>query len=104
MNIEIRDRFNKYMDNDAPKQLKRLFDDLNEGDGIMLQSCFEDFAKFVLEQRQETVANGQFNCYQLCPKCNGEKKIECINQTILFEDCDICNGKGIISTLNGLPP
>ena len=54
MNIEIRDRFNKYMDNDAPKQLKRLFDDLNEGDGIMLQSCFEDFAKFVLEQQQET--------------------------------------------------
>ena len=54
MDIEIRDRFNKYMDNDAPKQLKRLFDDLNEGDGIMLQSCFEDFTKSVLEQQQES--------------------------------------------------
>jgi len=54
MDIEIRDKFNKYVNNDAPKQLERLFDGLDENDGIMLQSCFEDFAKSILEQRQET--------------------------------------------------
>ena len=52
MDIEIRDKFNKYIE--SHKQLRDLFDDLNEENGIALQYFFENFAKIVLEQRQET--------------------------------------------------
>lgn len=52
MDIEIRDKFNKYIE--SHKQLRNLFDELNEEDGIALQYFFENFAKNVLEQRQET--------------------------------------------------
>src|SRR5690554_581629 len=50
---EIREHFNNYM-KQAPKQLEKLFEDLDENNGIMLQCCFEDFAKMVLEQSQES--------------------------------------------------
>lgn len=40
----MREQFNKYMDEKAPIQLKELFYNLNNSDGIMLQCCFEDFA------------------------------------------------------------
>ena len=54
MDNEIRRKFNRYINDKAPNQLERLFVTLSENDGIMLQSCFEDFAKIVLEQGQET--------------------------------------------------
>lgn len=55
------------------------------------------------------------NEWQLCPKCNGEGKIVGCSTTLLKEDgskeiiettypCDLCNGKKIISKVNGLPP
>ena len=51
MDNEIRYKFNKYMDNNAPKELKELFDNLTIENGIMLQCCFEDFAKIILNQK-----------------------------------------------------
>lgn len=41
--------------------------------------------------------------WQLCPKCKGNKKQQS-NLTQVISDCNICNGTGIISILNGLPP
>lgn len=48
------------------------------------------------------------NEWQLCPKCSGEGTFERIAKyeslppiTVI---CDLCNGKKIISKVNGLPP
>lgn len=50
--------------------------------------------------------------WQLCPKCNGNKKVfkqEFANYTTGWSisgefTCDICYGFGIISKLTGMPP
>jgi hypothetical protein len=51
------------------------------------------------------------NTWELCPKCKGEKKVwkNFGNLTTMDDfmdtvDCDICDGKGIISSITGLPP
>jgi hypothetical protein len=55
------------------------------------------------EKRQQQI----FHEWQLCPKCVGTGLMTVmypgyvIDQTAL---CDLCNGKKIISKLNGLPP
>lgn len=41
------------------------------------------------------------NTWELCPKCKGEK---IINKYGIDIPCDICDGKGIISSITGLPP
>lgn len=51
------------------------------------------------------------NEWQLCPKCNGSGLV--LNLGWPYSDtlistapviCDVCNGKKIISKVNGLPP
>jgi hypothetical protein len=50
------------------------------------------------------------NTWQLCPKCLGEKTVPSTPYTytgVVFggqRPCPICSGKGIISTITGLPP
>ena len=41
------------------------------------------------------------NNWELCPKCKGNKTMNKYGIDML---CDICDGKGIISSLTGLPP
>lgn len=40
--------------------------------------------------------------FQKCPICNGTGKIR--NEFNSFITCDVCNGRKIISELNGKPP
>jgi len=43
--------------------------------------------------------------WQLCPKCNGERMIHPFPaKSAELVICDVCNGKSIISSLDGLPP
>ena len=47
--------------------------------------------------------------WQLCPKCNGDGDLFRYNSPSIMGTnarpiCDVCNGKKIISTVNGLPP
>jgi hypothetical protein len=42
--------FNDFMENEAPVQLKVLFNELNDEQGIMLQECFHFFAKKAMNQ------------------------------------------------------
>lgn len=49
--------------------------------------------------------------WQLCPKCNGEGEYVFRNfretdssPKDMYRKCKVCNGKMIISTMNGLPP
>ena len=45
------------------------------------------------------------NTWQVCPKCDGNKKIfDNRNQFDSFISCPICNGFGILSKETGLPP
>lgn len=56
------------------------------------------------------------NEWQLCPKCNGFggwnkydydsfiKKPSTTEESLQYVICDLCNGKKIISKVNGLPP
>lgn len=54
------------------------------------------------------------NEWQLCPKCNGEgyrtpipggyEEAELRLKGLKNAICDLCNGKKIISKVNGLPP
>lgn len=41
--------------------------------------------------------------WQLCPKCSGTKISYDYGLTGGIQ-CDICNGTGLISMINGLPP
>jgi hypothetical protein len=42
--------------------------------------------------------------WELCPKCMGSKVEYTDIQLNNYIPCDICDGKGIISSLTGLPP
>lgn len=43
--------------------------------------------------------------WQKCPICNGKGRVtDTIYTTNSFTQCNVCNSKGIISTLTGLPP
>ena len=43
--------------------------------------------------------------WQKCPICNGEGEVQNYGTvTSLFSICPTCNGKRIISEINGLPP
>ena len=44
--------------------------------------------------------------WQLCPMCKGHKMVtpNGIASSNTLEMCGICNGQGIISTINGKPP
>ena len=54
MSDTARVQCNKYIEEN--KRIKKLFDNLNEDDGIMLQSHFEDFAKsYALQVAREAV-------------------------------------------------
>jgi len=53
--------------------------------------------------KKETINEG----WQLCPKCNGDGNLLRFNSpSIISSDviCDLCYGRKIISTNNGLPP
>lgn len=54
------------------------------------------------EDRMKRVMNE----WQLCPKCKGEGFYERIitGRPGYNAICDVCNGKKIISKVNGLPP
>ena len=41
--------------------------------------------------------------WQLCPKCNGNKTQWDLRSTGI-QYCNVCNGHGVISIFNGLPP
>lgn len=42
--------------------------------------------------------------WQKCPICLGTGKINSFSSTVFQLDCEVCNGKKIISELTGLPP
>ncbi len=42
--------------------------------------------------------------WQKCPICNGTGNHNTLIGDIVSTICNICNGKGIISELTGLPP
>ncbi len=42
--------------------------------------------------------------WQKCPICNGTGRTHNTLSSLSFEICSTCNGKKIISELNGLPP
>lgn len=42
--------------------------------------------------------------WQLCPKCNGNGSMSSWMSTNVWETCDVCDGKKIISVLTGQPP
>lgn len=47
------------------------------------------------------------NEWQLCPKCNGVGQMYnnvYVQTTAALLTCDLCNGKKIISKVNGQPP
>jgi hypothetical protein len=53
MNAQIRYEFNRFIMEDDNISLKEYFDDLSIEDGIMLQSFFENFAEYVLDDKKE---------------------------------------------------
>jgi hypothetical protein len=55
MNAEIRYEFNRFITENKNFRLKEYFDDLSIEDGIMLQSFFEDFAEYILEDKKAGV-------------------------------------------------
>lgn len=42
--------------------------------------------------------------FQKCPICNGSGRVSPFNSINSSVICDVCKGKKIISTLNGIPP
>jgi len=42
--------------------------------------------------------------WEVCPICKGAGKKENFNTTAKYSHCNICAGKGIISSITGLPP
>ncbi len=42
--------------------------------------------------------------WQKCPICNGTGNRPVLEGDILSNKCKVCEGKGIISTITGLPP
>lgn len=67
--------------------------------------------KGILSKKEDGTFEYQIiNEWQLCPKCNGKGSIATgvVSTEWVFSDtvetCDLCNGKKIISKVNGLPP
>jgi DnaJ-class molecular chaperone len=51
----------------------------------------------------ESNSKNDSSVWELCPKCDGEGRTYA-DMTIMTEQCNVCNGKMIISKLTGLPP
>jgi hypothetical protein len=42
--------------------------------------------------------------WQKCPVCSGSGRVDNFTSSLATISCHVCNGKGIISELTGLPP
>ena len=59
MNAQIRYEFNRFIMEDDNISLKEYFDDLSIEDGIMLQSFFENFAEYILNDKKPNPNGGK---------------------------------------------